>query len=286
MHFDAHHGHAKVVQKLIENDVAVISTTKDDETPLHLAVRAKQFEAFGVLIKTKNAPINVKDKKDQEPLHHAVRLGQIHMVSHLISNNAKVTTDNSHGWCPLHIAVAYGHLAVVKQLLAAKGVTVEDKLSSSSAKQDQTMPCLRKATSHWPNAGNRPLHLAAEYNQDETARPQVSKGAKVDIPCGWWPPHHAAFNFNITLVQLLITTGTNPHAVTNEGKIPLTIGHRKIGSEILDANRAIIQDLLENAAVSRKKYKGVTAFNNTFMSNRRRLTTSTKQSTLLRSQER
>ena len=62
------------------------------ETPLHDAIRAKNFDEIKYLINKTN--INSKNKQGYTPLHLAVRLNELEVAKLLIKNNANVNTKD------------------------------------------------------------------------------------------------------------------------------------------------------------------------------------------------
>ena len=262
LHVASNLGHYQVVEQLIASKVSSEDITFRKETPLLLAVKGGHFAAAETLLRTDNNSrlVSAEDERRQQPIHHAVRCGSTEIFGLLISNGGKVNVENAFGWRPLHIAVAYGHLALVERLLQ-EGASIEEKLGSTSIKRNQTHKIVEEgywAEARWPYPGSRPLHLACEYGHDDIASYLVGKGAKMEVTCseGWQPLHHAAYFGSSTLVNLLLDGGVNPHAITNEGKTAQALQFCTHGAPIAQGEQDRIQHLLRDAMEKARKRGG------------------------------
>ena len=138
LHHAAYLGHTPIVDRLVDKEISSSKTTNKKETPLLLAVKTQQLGATELLLRSKAAAtINQKDFNAQEAFHHAVRSGDLNLVNLLFSHKANLHSENGFGWKPIHIAVAYGHLPVIKHLLGL-GANIEDRLGKTDVKQSQT----------------------------------------------------------------------------------------------------------------------------------------------------
>ena len=138
MHFAAHRGQTLVIEQLGDRKISSKATTVQKETPLHLAVAADHFGATDCLLRCKREScVTSKDDRGEEPLHRASRPGSTDTVNLLCSHKANVNAENSFGWKPLHIAVAYGHAAIVQQLVNL-GASIEEKMGSTEYKKVDT----------------------------------------------------------------------------------------------------------------------------------------------------
>lgn len=270
LHHAAHHGHAAIVERLVDKDIAASSTTSKKETPLHLAVKASNFAAADALLRGKGSSrVSSKDVYGQEPLHHAVRIGNMDMINLLLSNNANVSAENAFGWRPIHIAVAYNHLPIVTHLIT-HGASVDDRLSQTDLKKSETHTFVESgywAEARWPFQGSKSIHLAIEFNRDDIARFLLSQGAKVDSACGegWRPLHLAAFTCSVPMVEYLLSLGAYPHAVTDtlRQRTPLDIIRYRSQTSFsanppglppaTEADKLRIQELLNNAMAATPK---------------------------------
>ena len=265
LHFASYYGHYQVIERLIANDVSTNATTSKKETPLLFAVKGDHFVVAERLLRcSKDGDIvSAEDEQRQQAVHHTARTGSIEIFNLLMSNGAKINVENSFGWQPLHIATAYGHLALVKRLLE-QGANVEEKLGSSSIKNNQTHRIVEDgywAEARWPYPESRPLHLACEYGHYEIAKYLISKGAKREATCsqGWQPLHHSAYIGSSPLVEMLLVSGVYPHATTNEGKTAQELEFCTGGALILEEEKERIRNLLKEAMgrVRRQKTKSL-----------------------------
>ena len=161
LHFASHNGHYHVIERLIANNASAKATTSRKETPLIFAIRGGHFAAVDRLLRSDNSGslANAEDERCQQPVHHAVRGGSVEIFNLLMSNGGKVNGENCFGWRPIHIATAYGHLALVERLLE-QGASIEEKLGSTSIKKNQTHKTVEDgywAEARWPYPGSRPL---------------------------------------------------------------------------------------------------------------------------------
>lgn len=261
LHFASYHGHYQIIERLLSCAVSAKATTSRKETPLLLAVKRGHFPVAERLLRSDGVStlVNAEDERSQKPVHHAARIGSVEIFELLMSNGGKVDVENSFGWQPLHIATAYGHLALVERLLQ-QGINIEEKLGSTSFKKPQTHKLVEEgywAEARWPYPGSRALHLACEYRQEQIANLLISKGAKLGASCseGWQPLHHATYFGASALVDTLLHGGVNPHATTNEGKTASTIGFCQAGTEIPEEETKRIELLLKEAMQRVKKQK-------------------------------
>ena len=250
LHFASHHGHHRVVERLILKDLSVKATTTKRETPLILAAKGGHFGVVEILLRHK-ASVSSKDVYDQQPIHHAIRSGSLDVFNLLILHGARVDVANAFGWWPIHIAAAYGHEPLVKRILE-EGGRIEEKLKQPSVKRDThkivTDGCWAEA--RWPYPLSRPLHLACEFSHTTVARTLVASGAKIDASCsqGWRPLHLAAFNALPESVSLLLDSGADVQARTNERRTPMDLCFRTAGNPISKHEKSAVLNTLREAA--------------------------------------
>jgi ankyrin repeat protein len=108
-------------------------------------------------------------KTYQERLRLAARDGMVEEARALIGKGVDVNApvDPVAGYIPLHLAVKYGHEAIVRLLLDSGA-----DINCASTKSKQT-----------------PLHLAAKHGHTAIAAALLDKGANVDAQAGWPPKY-------------------------------------------------------------------------------------------------
>ena len=261
LHFASSRGHYQIIERLLAGDLSAKAVTSRKETPLHLAVKGGHFAVAERLLRSDedNKVLSAQDKHGQQAVHYTARDGSVDMFNLLMSNGGKINVENNFGWQPLHIATAYGHLALVERLLQ-QGANIEEKLGSSSMKKDQTHRMVEEgyiAEARKPYPASRPLHLACEYSQYQIAECLISKGAKLEATCseGWKPLHHAAYFGSSTLVEMLLQGGVNPHATTNEGKTAQALQFCTSGATIPEEEKERVRNLLKEAVNTVRKQK-------------------------------
>lgn len=263
-----------MIERLLHKELSTKATTKTKETPLLLAVKGGHFAAADVLLRGKGVTqVKTQDFREQHPLHHAVRIGDMAITKLLLSHNADVDAENAFGWRSVHLAIAYGHTAIV-ELLLNSGASAEEKLGKSSVNKKETHNMIVSgmlAEARWPYPDSWPLHLAIEYGRNDIAQLLLSKGVKTESTCAenWRPLHHTAFGGNIALTEQLLERNANVHVVTSEGKTALQLSQFRIATGLEPSQRADyvrIQFVLNTEMVTARKqtkdqWKSLVAFN-------------------------
>lgn len=149
----------------------------------------------------------IADNRSSLTPHEAAALGRLDDLP-----QSGLTDYSPDGWQPLHLAAFFGHLDVVKKLIASR--VPLNELSQNP---------LRVA----------PLHSALANGHEAIARELVFEGADTSLPSGsaWTPLHYAAYQGNRALTQFLLEHG----AISKpgpEGKLPSEIAREKGFSEV------------------------------------------------------
>ena len=261
LHHAAYHGQTAMVEKLLAWKLSwKASTKKDDETALHLSIRAGHTATSLALIHHKDSNISVKDADAQQPIHHATRVGDVQVTTALLEKGAKLDEQNDFGYTPVLIAAAYGHLGLMAQFIT-RSANTEAKLGSPDIKPAKMTNAIAKkgywAEIRWPHAGARPLHLAIEFGHDEVANMLLSNGVKIDEPDSksWRPLHYAAFHGRLRMVEVLLGRGASPNASTSEGNTPFSLGFREVQLTATREEKEQIAELLHDAMNARRKSK-------------------------------
>jgi ankyrin repeat protein len=261
LHFAAAHGQLPMVERLMSQKLSPkTETKKSEETPLHLAARAGHSATALTILARKDSNAVAKDVDNQEPIHHAIRNGDLKLMAALIDEGAKLGNANKYGWKAIHLASAYGHVALLAECMT-RGISIEEKLLTPSFKPEKrTNEAARRgywAEIRWPHSGARPLHLALEFGHDDVALMLISGGAKIDEADsrGWRPLHYAAFHCRPDMLQLLLQKRATVDAKTDDGHTPLTLGFREYGNSADSSQRWKIRDMLQLAMLGQKKSK-------------------------------
>jgi ankyrin repeat protein len=129
LHHAAAHGRTAMVEKLLAFKLSWKAQTKrDSETALHLAIRRGHSSTALALIRHKDASISMSNSDADQAIHFAVRQGDAAVTAALIENDAKIDAENKYGWTPILICAAYGHSALLAELIV-RGESVETKLA-------------------------------------------------------------------------------------------------------------------------------------------------------------
>ncbi|XP_044580846.1 putative ankyrin repeat protein RF_0381 [Cotesia glomerata] len=148
-------------------------------------------------------------------LHDAIRLGKYDIVEKLVLDGVDI---NSHGRCgstPLHLAVKYEHLNIMKYLLK-NGASPESQY-------------LSPRYAEWT-----PLHFACELGRLKCAKLLLIHGANINPNNGddIHPIHVAVTKLDHRMITLLLENGANPNArfrdnffIRNGGVVPSAFKH-------------------------------------------------------------
>jgi ankyrin repeat protein len=151
----ASHGHARLVQRLLEADADAGQGDREGWKPLHFA----SFDGHGdvvALLLAHKADVNATDLWTCTPVGEAATSGHVGVVSQLLEAKADVAVRDRKGSTPMAHACCKGHFAVVELLLEAKA-------------------CLHEAD----NKGRTPVSYAAQEGNVQVV--QLLIGAKADV---------------------------------------------------------------------------------------------------------
>ena len=140
---------------LLERNVDVYETDKDEVTPLYIAAQNGHLNVVKYLVK-KGADVN-KTTHGNTPFIAAAARGHLDVVKYLVKKGADVNKAYKDGITPLMIAAQNGHLDVVKYLVK-KGADVN--------KADDN--------------GFTPLYIAADKGYNKIVELFLEKGANLD----------------------------------------------------------------------------------------------------------
>ncbi|MCP4130798.1 MAG: hypothetical protein GY754_07435 [bacterium] len=241
LHNAAARGYTDLVRFFINHTVAINIPDLIHQTPLHLAAYGGHYETVKLLLKS-GAAVNRKtmyrgeDFKKEElerflgvtPLYFACMKGHANVAKLLIKNGASRKSISASGDSIFHAACQGGSEQIVRLLLAKKtNINKKNKL------------------------GQTPLTLALLYGHDNIAELLVRQGARkqplqvlFNAACiggaehfiwktlakknlavekdkyGWTPLHYAAMGKNMSIVPLLLTSGTSTSNTITLSPIP------------------------------------------------------------------
>lgn len=240
-----------LIKGLPSNAVQVMINCRDlqgrGSTPLHFAAGYNRVDIMKFLI-SKGAEVNMKDNGGLVPLHNACSYGHVDMVRILMKNGANINEPDHWKFTPLHEA-AMKHKTQIIKLLISEDVCITSKtcddltpldlLNQSHPDYQYLEDMLRGDTAVLELAKNgetqrlksilseknvncvdyngrlsSALHLAAGYNQLDTADLLLKNKARVDLVDrgGLIALHNAASFGHTEMVQLLLTHESNVNA--------------------------------------------------------------------------
>jgi len=163
------------------------------------------------------------------------------------------------GLPPLIVAVRKGNTEIVAALLEGgadvDAASAEGKTALLYAVETGSFPLVTAILKHKPNTevrnrdGYTPLLLASLKGDAKVVEALIQAGANVNarFARGDWPAlHRAVMNRHKSLVELLLTNGADPNAITASGEAPLTLARQKRAnlSSVEQATLREIADLL------------------------------------------
>ena len=175
-------GHKEIAELLIAEGADVNAKTKDNTTPLDLAIKYNNPELADLLRK------HGGKSGAEDSIHVAAAVGNIEAVKKHLDAGTDVNVKDTNRWTPLHYAVYYGHKKVI-ELLIAKGADVNAK----------------------DMKGRTPLHEAAASGHKEIVEVLIANGAKHDSG-GSTPLDCAVQGGHKEIIELLITAGADVNA--------------------------------------------------------------------------
>lgn len=151
--FDAaRHGSDESISFLINNNPNIVkSVDRNNETPLHYAVRYGQYNSISLLLDL-GADINAANQRGYTPLHFCACTNYVSIAKLLIQRGASVNEVAKDGWTPIFNAAMYAPVPMAKLLIESgaeiyrvdnRGRTPFD-LTGSSEMYDYLKPLFEK----------------------------------------------------------------------------------------------------------------------------------------------
>ena len=166
-------GHASIV-KMVGKYVSLLATTKDGNTPLHIAATWGHKECVEALLRL-DTPILLRNAAGKTALHIACEEGCVGIVN-LVGKHGSLLATTKDGDAPLHIAAARGHKECVEALLILDAPIM---LRNAAGKTALHIACVKGCASivkilgknasllSTTEDGDTPLHIAAAWGHRE-----------------------------------------------------------------------------------------------------------------------
>jgi len=167
--------------------------------------------------------VKAKNKTGDTPLHRAVFFGHLDIVKLLLEKNSPVNIANDMGRTPMHWAAAYGHGEIAELLHKNKA-----KLNMLDVN------------------GWSPLHFASQAGRIDTVKWLLIHGAQVnakDKKTSSTPLQLACFRGHKEIVELLIESGAEINTKDQDGFTPLSFA-------VKNGDIDLVNILLSNGAES------------------------------------
>ena len=172
LHTACAEGNASVV-RIIGKYASLIATTKDGDTPLHIAAAWRRKECVEALLQL-DAPVMLRNAAGKTALHLACEGGFTRIVK-MVGKNASLLATTKNGDTPLHIAAARGHEECVKALLQ---LDVPISLKNAAGKTELHIACERGHASIVKMVGKKASLLATTKNGDTALHIAAARGHK------------------------------------------------------------------------------------------------------------
>lgn len=138
VHAACYNEFVKLTTFLVKHNADLDSPCKEIRgySPLHILISTdKAPEELIQLLVQKGANLNVQNDTGGTPLHLAVFWGHLNVVKTIVTAGARLDIKNSNGRTPLDLAATYGHKKIAEFLSEKMGV----KMPELKAKQRKTL---------------------------------------------------------------------------------------------------------------------------------------------------
>ena len=163
------------------------------------AVKRADHQAVRKSLENDPSLVTERDETGYTPLHWAGILGEWHIFTNILENNAPVNAVGADGGTPLHWTCHHDNSDMIRVML--------DKGADLSV------------SNRW---GRTPLHVAIRRGNEKVAALLIKKGADIQAATkeGWTPLHTAYMSGHINMCELLLSNGADPEKRCNDGKKP------------------------------------------------------------------
>ena len=256
MHIACEKGHASIV-KIVGKSASLLATTKDGDTPLHIAAAGGQKECVEALLQL-DAPTSLKNAAGKTALRLACE-GEHASIVKIVGKSASLLATTKDGDTPLHIAAASGHKECVEALLQLDAPT---SLKNAAGKTALHITCEKghasivkivgKSASLLATTkdGDTPLHIAAARGHKECVEALLQLDAPTSLKnaAGKTALRLACEGEHASIVKI-VGKSASLLATTKDGDTPLHIaaasGHKECVEALLQLDAPI---MLRNAA--------------------------------------
>ena len=223
-------GNFKVVQRILSQWSAVVTSKPDKLTALHDACQIGSVPIVCLLLKHGFQSTRT-DTADLAPLHMAAIGGHVRIIELLLASGADVDAQSLEGITPIYFAARNGYFLIVRELLF-KGAD-PDKANAR---------------------GRTPLHLACMNGFLKTAQALIKGGANVSMldQKGNTPLQLAIACSHINIIELLIQTicstpgNISLNAPNSSDRTPLMLaiqqGLESVALQIVNKDAGLSQD--------------------------------------------
>jgi|WetSurMetagenome_2_1015567.scaffolds.fasta_scaffold32982_3 ankyrin repeat protein len=167
-------------------------------------------------------------------IHDAAIKGDLAKVKALLKDNPElVSSQDSTGDTPLHLAVMKDHKDMVKLLIDNKADINASITAHVREIIHKSIPGFKSSTMLYFDIGATPLHLAAASGHKDIVELLLAHGADVnaiDGDDGWTPLHWAANGGHKDAAELLLANKADINAKDGYGRTPLyyAAGNKRI----------------------------------------------------------
>ena len=247
LHVACEKGNTYIVSKILEHDSAN-NEHFEGKTPMHIACQRNNLQIAKIIIAQQEVShdINARDQDRNSPLHIACANNNIEMVKLLMQHNAGVTSPNSNGDTPVHIASCHKNVFLLCTMLPTEklGITFGVNnfgvtplhIASSNGSVDIVKYLITKKFCDPIESTERmkytPLHFACSLNHTKIAvylaecAPQTLHALDIN---GRHPLYLALQQRNYDLIKVLVPHFCDPNTVKCKEGIPLFIHCCELG---------------------------------------------------------
>ena len=193
-----------VFEELLKNKADPNITIRD--TPIiFFPTNFKNGEKYVELLIKYGANINLVNCDKDTPLHIAISFNKLNIIKLLLVNKADLTIKNNKGETPLDIAFIYNQIDNMIELI-----------------RNGANPNIQN------DHGKTPLHLAINNNRIDFLKVLLENRANPDVQNNKKEtPLHIATSYNkLDIIKLLLANKANPNLQNNKGETPLDIAFK------------------------------------------------------------